>query len=105
VDEHPALKRRGLDIYSEVKLPASRFREGGPLEVFTITGSQKISLSPFTTPERIYQLKGLGVTRNVGDFTECGDHFVRLTEFRANITKDSGKAPQNSLMNGAAGSR
>lgn len=105
VDTHPALKRRGLDIYSEVKLPASRFREGGPLEVFTIAGSRKISLPPFTTPERIYQLKGLGVTRSVGDFTECGDHFVRLTEFRASLSKGPGQAPRNGLLNGTAGSR
>jgi molecular chaperone DnaJ len=105
VDEHPALKRRGLDIYSEVKLPASRFREGGPLEVFTIAGTRKISLPPFTTPERIFQLKGLGVTRNVGDFTESGDHFVRITEFRADVIEAAGQAPRNGLLNGAASSR
>ncbi len=76
---HPALKRRGLDIYSELKLPESRFREGGAVEVSTIRGSRKISLPPYTLSGKIFQLKGLGVQRQSGDFTDYGDHFLRVT--------------------------
>jgi DnaJ-class molecular chaperone len=79
---HPALKRRGLDIYSEAKLPGSRLREGGSIEVPTIGGERQIHLPPHTFSGRIFQLKGAGIVRRAGDFTERGDHFVRVEAIR-----------------------
>ncbi len=75
---HPALKRRGLDIYSEVRLPDHRLREGGPVRVFTVRGPERILIPPRSWPGKMYQLKGCGIERMAGGYSESGDHFVRL---------------------------
>ncbi len=90
---HPALKRRGLDIYSELKLPESRLREGGAVEVATIRGSRRISLPPYTLSGKIFQLKGLGVQRRADDFTDYGDHFVRVTAIKSEAIQEARGAP------------
>ncbi len=94
---HPALKRRGLDIYSEVRLPNIRLREGGPVRVFTVRGPERILIPPRSRPGKMYQLKGCGIERMAGGYSESGDHFVRLAAM------ESGPLTQSAPLPGAAG--
>ncbi len=80
---HPAFRRRDLDIYSEVKLPAHRLGGGGPVRVPTVHGSRRIDIPPGTAPGTMFRLPGCGVRRDTDGNLETGDHFVRLGEFKA----------------------
>jgi DnaJ-class molecular chaperone len=80
---HPAFRRQGLDIFSEVKLPAHRLGGGGPVRVPTIHGARRIDIPPGTAPGVMFRLRGCGVRRNSDGNPEAGDHFVRLGEIKA----------------------
>ncbi|MEK6709094.1 MAG: DnaJ C-terminal domain-containing protein [Nitrospinota bacterium] len=78
VRPHPLLRRRGLDIHSEVEVPRARLWEGGTIQVNTLRGVRQIFLLPFTPEGKIIQLRGQGIFRERGGITEAGDHFARL---------------------------
>ena len=98
---HPALKRRGLDIYSEVRLPDHRLREGGPVRVFTVRGPERILIPPRSRPGKMYQLKGCGIERTSGGYSERGDHFVRLAAMESGALTQS--APSRAAAKPTAG--
>ncbi len=76
---HPAFRRRGLDIHSEVKLPEHRLEDGGPVRVPTVQGARRITIPPGTAPGATFRLRGMGVRRDDG---ERGDHIVRIGELK-----------------------
>ncbi len=80
---HPAFRRRGLDIFSEVKLPDHRLGGGGPVRVPTVHGARRIDIPAKSTPGVMFRLPGCGVRREMGGNLEAGDHFVRLGEIKA----------------------
>jgi len=77
---HPALKRRGLDVYGEVKVPRFRLESGGPVRVFTVRGGARIQIPPGTPPGRVIRLPGWGIRRARRGQTETRDHIVRIAE-------------------------
>ncbi len=89
---HPAFQRRGLDIYSEVKLPVYRLGNGGPVRVYTIHGAQHIPIPPRTEPGTMFRLRGCGVRRDQAGSQEEGDHFVRVGEIEPETYERSMRA-------------
>ncbi|MBT3349958.1 MAG: J domain-containing protein [Nitrospinaceae bacterium] len=75
---HPALERRGLNVHSEVRVPAFRLINGGTVRVFTVQGGAHVEISPKTTPGRTFRLKGWGIRRIEGGRSITGDHLVRI---------------------------
>ena len=78
IREHPLLKRKGSDIFSEAKVPRSSLVKGVPISVLTIHGPNIFPLPPGTHSGRIFQLRGLGIAKCRGVLSENGDHFVRI---------------------------
>jgi DnaJ-class molecular chaperone len=99
---HPTLKRRGLDIYSEVKLPGHRLKEGGPVRVLTVRGPERILIPPRSRPGKMYQLKGFGIARTSGGWAERGDHFVRLAAMESGPLTRSGALTRSAPSRAAA---
>lgn len=75
---HPALERRGLNVHSEVRVPAFRLINGGTVRVFTVQGAAHVEIQPKTNPGRTFRLKGWGIRRNQGGRSVTGDHIVRI---------------------------
>lgn len=75
---HPALERRGLNVHSEVRVPAFRLINGGTVRVFTVHGGAHVEIPPKTNPGRTFRLKGWGIRRIQGARPVTGDHIVRI---------------------------
>ncbi|MEE9276734.1 MAG: DnaJ C-terminal domain-containing protein [bacterium] len=83
---HPALRREGLNVHSEVRVPAFRLQRGGPVRVFTVSGSARITIPPQTRSGRTFRLRGWGVQRVRPEGTARGDHLVRVMEMPASAS-------------------
>lgn len=77
---HPALRRNGLDVHSEVAVPRFRLIEGGSVRVFTVQGAARIRIPPGTRSGRVFRLRGWGIQRARDSRTFRGDHLVRIVE-------------------------
>lgn len=88
---HPAFQRIGLDLYSDVRLPAWRLLGGGLIRVNTIHGPKRVPIPPMTEPGSLFRLPGWGVHREQDGCRLAGDHYVRIREMAPEPSYSSGR--------------
>ena len=76
VKAHPKFKRDGYHVYSEIPIRFSQAALGDEVEVDTIDGKVKYTISPGTQTGSVFRLKGKGIPylRSSGR----GDHYVTV---------------------------
>lgn len=86
VKPHPQFKRKGSDIYSQVKIGIAQAALGSKILVDTIDGRVKLKIPPGTQSGEVFKLKGKGAPffRRRGR----GNHFVKIiVEIPKHLTK------------------
>ena len=77
VKEHKFLKRKNVDIYSEIDISVPQAVLGDEINIQTLDGDRKISIPPGAESGKIITLKGAGVPY-INNPTKRGNHYVVL---------------------------
>jgi molecular chaperone DnaJ len=96
VKEHPFFYRRGNDIYCQIPISFAQAALGADLEVETLEGKEKISVSEGTQSGELLHLKGKGVPHLNG--YGRGDQIIELLV----VTPKSLSAKQRELFEALA---
>lgn len=84
--EHSIFEREDYDVFCRVPISITQATLGTDLEVPTLEGKARISVPPGTQNDRIFRLKGKGITRLQG--TGKGDLYVKIVvEIPTNLNK------------------
>jgi len=76
VRQHPRLKRKGSDIYSEVTINLAQAVLGARVQVETLDGPVQLRIPPGMQPGKKLRLKGRGIKKLRGPGR--GDHYVEV---------------------------
>jgi molecular chaperone DnaJ len=76
VRQHPTLKRKGSDIYSDVDINLAQAVLGTKVKVESLDGPVNLRIPPGIQPGQKLRLKGRGVKKLNG--TGRGDHYVQV---------------------------
>lgn len=76
VEEHPLFKREGQDIICDVPISIVQATLGAEIEVPTLTGSTKLTVSAGTQPDHVFRLRGKGFPHLRG--SGSGDQLCRV---------------------------
>jgi molecular chaperone DnaJ len=75
VQSHPTFRRKGLDVYSNVKVSMVEAALGTEVDAETMGGTVRLKVPPGTQPGQKLRLKGRGVKDAQG---RKGDHYVEV---------------------------
>jgi molecular chaperone DnaJ len=76
VEDHPLFKREGQDIICDMPISIVQAALGAAIEVPTLTGSAKLSISAGTQPGHVFRLRGKGFPHLRG--SGSGDQLCRV---------------------------
>ncbi len=90
IKEDEYFKRRGDDIHIEITVPMTLAALGGEVEIETLEGKEKLTISSGTQPNEVIRLKGKGVSHIKG--SGRGDLFIHIkVQIPKKLTKEQKK--------------
>lgn len=69
------LKKKGIDIWCEIKINIAQAVLGSHVKVRTLSGGAKLTIPPGTQSGMVFRLRGLGVKKG----RQAGDQYVRVS--------------------------
>ncbi len=73
----PVFTRQGNDLYMNATIDLYKAILGGTININTFTGKIKLKIPPETQPDKVFKLKGMGISV-YGDYSKRGDLYVSI---------------------------